>query len=318
MSTETQVYDYNFLLEVTDNLLNTPYIESHDIDWDKLGNCSYDSIVERLCDLDDKSLRFYFLLHLFERIFNYDNSFLLSQLRNLNSDIEGKREKYLSEQLKDVEERNHFHGEDYWSEYLTNDKVFEYVLNCQVLLHGLIARLSEVSSRFEVDFNLLISKALMFFSIPDMKGRLTFEWKKPDGTYNTDDDDYSPATEIQKYREILYGDNSSLPVKPAPIVKEVFKTFVDTAISEEQLNEMYTILIDRLAINSDHTQKGTATHLYSLIKKLKKLGYFKKITNKALHPLINEAFKMKDIFQTYNQAPVYPKDLIVIKPLPKK
>ncbi|WP_069658626.1 hypothetical protein [Arcticibacter eurypsychrophilus] len=305
MSTETQVYDYNLLLEVADNLLNTPYIESHEIDWDKLKRCSYDSIVQKLCEIDSEYSRYLFLLHVFERIYDYPNSYLISQIWSILFNLAEKQEKYLAEQLKDEAERKHFDGEEIWEDFLLNEKVRDYVLGCDGVLFFIISELSDVCPRFKLDFNLLISKALIQFSNPDM-GRVHYIWTKLDGTTNQDDRSYSPKAELQKYKDMDTNNPSTIAtVKPAPKVKEVFKSFADAAISEDRLNEMYKILLDKKIIDNEHTKLGTDTMFYSLIKRFKKDKYFKTITLIELHPLVNKEFNMTGILQALKQADPY-------------
>ncbi|MFC3559529.1 hypothetical protein [Pedobacter jamesrossensis] len=108
-----------------------------------------------------------------------------------------------------------------------------------------------------------------------------------------------------------------------PKVKTIFKSLSDAAKDYDHLIFMQNTLIAKKIINPDNTmtksQTATASLLYGYIKRFKRLGYFKKITDIELHKLVNEAFNMDEVNQTFKQAPVYNKeiDYNIIPTIPK-
>jgi hypothetical protein len=96
--------------------------------------------------------------------------------------------------------------------------------------------------------------------------------------------------------------------KPKP-EKVSYAAFKDVATNEESLNTMYRILSNKKVIDNQGSLIGTATMLYSLIKRFKQLGYFKKIFGKDLRELVNNTFHATATNQAYKQADIYSKPL---------
>lgn len=88
-----------------------------------------------------------------------------------------------------------------------------------------------------------------------------------------------------------------------------FNTLADAAVNGDTLETMYQVLISKHVIDNQYTLTKSATLLYSLMKRFKQLGYFKKITDIRLHILINDAFKMNNTRQLYKQAEPYSRQL---------
>ncbi len=86
-------------------------------------------------------------------------------------------------------------------------------------------------------------------------------------------------------------------------------TFEDAVLNKEKLMKVYEILSTKRVIDETKSLTGNATLLYSLMKRFKKLGYFKKITDKDLHPLINISFNTVASYQLYKQVEIYSKEL---------
>jgi hypothetical protein len=98
-------------------------------------------------------------------------------------------------------------------------------------------------------------------------------------------------------------------IKNEKVTKEAIGDFRDAAVSPEKFNLMIKLLKEKKVIDSEHCLIGTATVLYSLIKRFVELGYFKKIFRKDLYPLVNEEFKINTVFQTWNAAEPYSQKL---------
>jgi hypothetical protein len=93
--------------------------------------------------------------------------------------------------------------------------------------------------------------------------------------------------------------------KPPKPQKEAITSLKNAAINDEAFNLMILQLLNKKVIDDENTLIGTATLLYSLIRRFYKLGKFKKIALKDLFPFINAEFKMNASFQTFTQAGYY-------------
>lgn len=96
----------------------------------------------------------------------------------------------------------------------------------------------------------------------------------------------------------------------------VFSSFKDIVVNTNTLEEVYKILISNGIIDTHHVLKGTSTKLYSSIKKMKKLGYFKPtsaLTNEKIHTLTNQEFHCQATYNLYKNV-----DLAKDIPLPRK
>jgi len=87
--------------------------------------------------------------------------------------------------------------------------------------------------------------------------------------------------------------------------KQPINSFENAAKDQNTLQIMFEILQKKSVINDQRILIKTSSLLYSLVKRFKTEGYFKKVSYKDLHPLVNEAFKSQCQYQTFNQAQVY-------------
>lgn len=89
--------------------------------------------------------------------------------------------------------------------------------------------------------------------------------------------------------------------------KIVLNTLKDAMVDEQKYNEMCMILLNKGIINEDHVLIKTATVLYGIIKRLKKMGFFRAIIYEDLHPLVNAAFNTNTTLDLFKQAKIYDK-----------
>jgi|GEM_PF-2190005 hypothetical protein len=116
------------------------------------------------------------------------------------------------------------------------------------------------------------------------------------------------AVAIALFQMVKWLQEQNLPVqsnKKNGISKlKAFDTLKDAFVNDEAEKMVYKILFDNTIIDKDNVFiAATAVKLYSYIKRLNELGYFKKITDINLHGLINNAFSCDSVMQNYKQAP---------------
>jgi len=111
------------------------------------------------------------------------------------------------------------------------------------------------------------------------------------------------------FKDYFEGNNNLTRVNKNKPYNKSINTFEKAAKDIETLNTMLKILSEKMVIDDQGMLIKSATTLFSLIKRFKKEGYFKTITIRALHPLINDRFKTTTTYQNLNQAPVYQNSL---------
>jgi hypothetical protein len=111
----------------------------------------------------------------------------------------------------------------------------------------------------------------------------------------------SVAKDIHKFTMKLDGNVNSIEKES----KVPIGTLRDAAISDDIFNIIIKTLIDKRVIDEQLSLISTSDSLYGIIKRFKKMGYFNRITNEKLHPLVNIAFSTNSVFQTFKQADIY-------------
>jgi hypothetical protein len=84
--------------------------------------------------------------------------------------------------------------------------------------------------------------------------------------------------------------------------KPAITKFNEAVISPANLSIIFQTLIERNVIDEQHLLLKPANRLYGIMKKFDRLGYFHKTTDKALHGLVNEAFKCNKSLQQFKQS----------------
>lgn len=85
--------------------------------------------------------------------------------------------------------------------------------------------------------------------------------------------------------------------------KPIYNTWSEAVKDPEAEKFIYDLLEHKKIINEQKELITDAVKLYGYIKRLKKKGYFKKITDTALHQLTNKTFNCFSIQQHFKQTP---------------